>query len=72
MIAAVGGDARGKTIAVLGLTFKPMTDDMRDSPAISIIQALQDAGAHVVGQRPRRHGQRPEADRGRRLRQRRL
>ena len=52
VIAAVGGDARGKTIAVLGLTFKPMTDDMRDSPAISIIQALQDAGAHVVGYDP--------------------
>ncbi|PKR87162.1 UDP-glucose 6-dehydrogenase, partial [Pleomorphomonas diazotrophica] len=49
VIAAVGGDARGKTVAVLGLTFKPMTDDMRDSPAISIIQALQDAGAKVRG-----------------------
>jgi UDPglucose 6-dehydrogenase len=49
VIQAVGGDARGKTVAVLGLTFKPMTDDMRDSPAISIIQALQDAGAKVRG-----------------------
>jgi UDPglucose 6-dehydrogenase len=48
----VGGDARGKTVAVLGLTFKPMTDDMRDSPAISIIQALKDAGARVVGYDP--------------------
>ena len=48
VIAAMGGDARGKTVAVLGLTFKPNTDDMRDSPSIAIIQALQDAGAKVV------------------------
>ncbi|MET0747331.1 MAG: UDP-glucose/GDP-mannose dehydrogenase family protein [Rhizobium sp.] len=52
VIAAVGGDVRGKSIAVLGLTFKPNTDDMRDSPAISIIQTLQDAGARVVGYDP--------------------
>lgn len=49
VIAAVGGDVRGKTIGVLGLTFKPNTDDMRDSPAIAIVQALQDAGAVVRG-----------------------
>ncbi len=47
IIAAMGGDVRGKTVAVLGLTFKPNTDDMRDSPAISIIQTLQDSGATV-------------------------
>ena len=47
VIAMAGGDVRGKQIAVLGLTFKPNTDDMRDSPAIAIIQALQDAGAAV-------------------------
>jgi len=47
VIAACGGDVRGKTIAILGLTFKPNTDDMRDSPAISIIQTLQDAGAQI-------------------------
>ena len=47
VIAAAGGDVRGKTVAVLGLTFKPNTDDMRDSPAIAIIQALQDAGAVI-------------------------
>ncbi|BBE72137.1 UDP-glucose dehydrogenase family protein [Oharaeibacter diazotrophicus] len=47
VIQAVGGDARGKTIAVLGLTFKPNTDDMRDAPSLSIIQALQDAGAVI-------------------------
>jgi len=51
-IPAMGGDIRGKTIAVLGLTFKPNTDDMRDSPAISIIQTLQDAGATVTGYDP--------------------
>ena len=47
VIAALGGQARGKTVAVLGLTFKPNTDDMRDSPAIDLIRALQDAGAAV-------------------------
>jgi UDPglucose 6-dehydrogenase len=47
IIAAMGGDVRGKTVAVLGLTFKPNTDDMRDSPAIAVVQALQDAGARV-------------------------
>ncbi|MHA3841488.1 UDP-glucose dehydrogenase family protein [Sphingomonas aestuarii] len=52
VIAAVGGDVRGKTIGVLGLTFKPNTDDMRDSPAIAIVQALQDAGAVVRGYDP--------------------
>jgi UDPglucose 6-dehydrogenase len=47
VIAACSGDVRGKTIAVLGLTFKPNTDDMRDSPAIAVIQTLQDAGAQI-------------------------
>ena len=37
----------GKTIAVLGLTFKPNTDDMRDSPSLAIVPALQNAGATV-------------------------
>ncbi len=45
--AALGGDMRGKTIAVLGLTFKPNTDDMRDAPSIPLITALQDMGATV-------------------------
>jgi UDPglucose 6-dehydrogenase len=49
VIQALGGDARGKTVALLGLTFKPNTDDMRDAPSISIVQALQDAGADVRG-----------------------
>ena len=44
---ALGGNLRGKTIALLGLTFKPNTDDMRDAPSISIITALQDMGAKV-------------------------
>jgi UDPglucose 6-dehydrogenase len=47
IIHAMGDDVRGKTVAVLGLTFKPNTDDMRDSPAIAVIQTLQDAGATV-------------------------
>ncbi|HEY0917974.1 UDP-glucose dehydrogenase family protein [Devosia sp.] len=47
VIAACGGDVRGKTVAVLGLTFKPNTDDMREAPSIAVVQALVDAGARV-------------------------
>ena len=47
VVAACGGSVRGKKIALLGLTFKPNTDDMRDAPSISIVQALLDAGASV-------------------------
>jgi UDPglucose 6-dehydrogenase len=47
IIRIVGGDVRGKTIALLGLTFKGQTDDMRESPSIDIVAALQKAGAHV-------------------------
>ena len=47
VIEACGGDVTGKTIALLGLTFKPNTDDMRESPAIAIVRTLQDAGATV-------------------------
>lgn len=47
VISAFDGNVRGLTIAILGLTFKPNTDDMRDAPSISIIQALQDAGATI-------------------------
>ena len=44
---ACGGSVKGKTIAILGLTFKPNTDDMRDSPSIDIIPALQNSGATI-------------------------
>ena len=47
VIRACGGNVKGKTLAVLGVTFKPNTDDMRDSPALDIIPALQKAGATV-------------------------
>jgi UDPglucose 6-dehydrogenase len=47
VVAALDGSVRGKTVAVLGLTFKPNTDDIRDSPAIPLITALQDLGATV-------------------------
>ena len=47
VVAVCNGSVRSKTIGVLGLTFKPNTDDMRDAPSLSIIQALQDAGAQV-------------------------
>ncbi|GAA0285273.1 UDP-glucose 6-dehydrogenase [Alteraurantiacibacter aestuarii] len=47
VIDAMGGDVAGKTVALLGLTFKANTDDMRDSPAIDIAKALQEAGITV-------------------------
>ena len=47
IIAAMGGNVSGKTIAVLGLTFKPGTDDMRDAPSLDILPALIDAGASL-------------------------
>ena len=51
---ALGGSEAGKTIAVLGLTFKPETDDMRDAPALSILPALIEKGAIVRAHDP--HG----------------
>ena len=47
VVAACGGSVRGKTIAVLGLTFKPNTDDMRDAPSLAIVTALLDGGARI-------------------------
>jgi UDPglucose 6-dehydrogenase len=56
VIDALGGTgkyaARGKKVALLGLTFKPNTDDMRDAPSIAIAQTLQDAGVHVTAYDP--------------------
>lgn len=54
VVASCGGEIRGRKIAVLGLTFKPNTDDMREAPSLSVIQALQDAGARVSAYDP--HG----------------
>jgi UDPglucose 6-dehydrogenase len=47
IVEACGGDVYGKTLAVLGLTFKPNTDDMRDSPSLSILPVLHEAGATI-------------------------
>lgn len=47
IVAALGGDIKGKTIAMLGLAFKQNTDDMRDAPSLEIVPALQEAGATI-------------------------
>ena len=52
IIAACGGNVKGKTIAILGVTFKPNTDDMRDSVSLDVIPALQEAGAAVAAYDP--------------------
>ena len=53
--AAMGGDLKGKTVAVLGLTFKPNTDDMRDAPSLDIVPALIAMGAAVQAYDPEGH-----------------
>ncbi len=52
VIAACGGSVEGKTIAVLGLTFKPNTDDMREAPSLVLVPALQTAGAVIRAHDP--------------------
>jgi UDPglucose 6-dehydrogenase len=52
VLKAMGGDPRGRTVAILGLTFKPNTDDMREAPALSIIRALQDSGVRIRAHDP--------------------
>ncbi len=52
IIAACGGDIRDKKIGILGVAFKPNTDDMRDAPALTIIPVLQQAGAKIVAYDP--------------------
>ncbi|MCH8521739.1 UDP-glucose/GDP-mannose dehydrogenase family protein [Glycocaulis sp.] len=52
VIKACGGSVKGKTVGVLGLTFKPNTDDMREAPSLDIIPALQAAGARIVAYDP--------------------
>lgn len=53
VIEACGGSVQGKRIAILGLTFKPNTDDMRESPSLDIISKLQDDGADVHAYDPK-------------------
>ena len=66
MVKALGGDVAGKTIGVLGLTFKPNTDDMRDAPSLDIIPALQAMGAKVQAFDPEgMHEAEQDADRRR-------
>ena len=52
VITACGGSVDGKTIGVLGVTFKPNTDDMRDSPSLDIVAGLQKAGANIQAYDP--------------------
>src|SRR5262245_24813656 len=52
IVAALGGSAEGKTIAALGLSFKPETDDMRDAPSLDIVGGLLEQGARVRGYDP--------------------
>jgi UDPglucose 6-dehydrogenase len=52
VIITCGGSVAGKTVAVLGLTYKPNTDDMRQAPSLAIIAALQEGGATVRAYEP--------------------
>ena len=55
IVDALGGDVAGKTIGILGLTFKPNTDDMRDAPSLDIIPTLHALGAHIQAFDPEDH-----------------
>ena len=55
IIAAMGGDVAGKRIGILGLTFKPNTDDMRDAPSLDIVPALKAKGAILQAYDPEGH-----------------
>lgn len=52
-VIAAGGGVAGKTVAILGLSFKPETDDMRDSPSLDIVPALVEAGASIRAYDPK-------------------
>jgi UDPglucose 6-dehydrogenase len=52
VLTALGGELENARVAVWGLAFKPQTDDLRESPALSLIDALVDAGAHVIAHDP--------------------
>ena len=65
-----GPDLSGLRIAVLGATFKPSTDDVRDSPALAVARTLARAGAEVERLRPAGHGERPPRAARRRVRRR--
>ena len=57
VIKALGGSAQGRTVTLLGLAFKPNTDDMRDAPSLDIAPALIAAGAHVQAYDPESMGE---------------
>ena len=57
VLEACGGSVAGKKIALLGLAYKPNTDDMRDAPSIDIVAALEEAGAHIAAYDPESMGQ---------------
>jgi UDPglucose 6-dehydrogenase len=52
VMQACGGEIRGKRVALLGLTFKPNTDDMRDAPSLALIAGLRDFGAKICAYDP--------------------
>jgi len=61
---ALGGDVQGKRVAILGLAFKPNTDDMRDAPSLPLIEGLVERGASVIAYDPVARGQAEQMLRG--------